>query len=74
MELIGALSNIFIVWIMVLFIIYQATMRIVHKEFVRQPVIMLITAGVGLLINIILFNILHGGAEHELLEGYDEEQ
>ncbi len=35
---------------------------------------MLITAGVGLLINIILFNILHGGAEHELLEGYDEEQ
>ena len=31
MELIGALLNIFIVWTMVLFIMYEATIRIVNK-------------------------------------------
>ncbi len=31
MELIGALINIFIVWAMVLFIMYEATLRIIHK-------------------------------------------
>ena len=64
MELIGALANIFIVWAMVLFIIYEATLRIVNKEIVKQPVIMLITSVVGLLINVVLYKILHGGSSH----------
>jgi zinc transporter 2 len=64
MELIGALANIFIVWTMVLFIIFEATLRIINKEFVEKPAIMLITAIAGLLINIILYKILHGGASH----------
>lgn len=64
MELIGALANIFIVWTMVLFIIYEATLRIINKEFVAKPAIMLITAIAGLLINVILYKILHGGSSH----------
>jgi Co/Zn/Cd efflux system component len=31
MELIGALANIFIIWIMVIFILYEATLRVVNK-------------------------------------------
>ena len=31
MELIGALANIFIVWIMVLFVVYEATGRIINR-------------------------------------------
>jgi solute carrier family 30 (zinc transporter), member 2 len=64
MELIGALANIFIVWTMVLFIIFEATNRIINKAFVELPAIMLITALAGLLINIILYKILHGGSSH----------
>lgn len=64
MELIGALMNIFIVWTMVIFIMIEATERIVNKAIVERPGIMLITAIVGLIINIILYKILHGGASH----------
>ena len=34
MELLGALANIFIIWFLVLFIMYEATLRIIHKDFV----------------------------------------
>lgn len=75
MELIGALANIFIIWFMVIFIIYGATERIINKEFVERPAIMLITSIAGVLINVILYNILHGGDEHShgLLSGHDHD-
>lgn len=64
MELIGALANIFIVWAMVLFIIIEATQRILNNAYVERPAIMLITAIAGLLINVVLYKILHGGSHH----------
>lgn len=75
MELIGALANIFIVWAMVIFIMIEATQRIINKEFVERPAIMLITAIAGMLINVILYKILHGGASHShgLMSGHDHD-
>lgn len=64
MELIGALANLFIIWALALFLIYEATLRIINKQFVEQPLVMLIVAGVGLLINIIMYFILHAGSGH----------
>lgn len=75
MELIGALANIFIVWAMVIFIMIEATQRIINKEFVERPAIMVITAIAGMLINVILYNILHGGSSHShgLMSGHDHD-
>lgn len=34
MELLGALANIFIVWTLILFLMYESAHRIINKEFV----------------------------------------
>lgn len=47
-----------------LFLIYEATNRIIHKEFVKSPLVMLIVAGAGLPINIVMYFVLHAGGEH----------
>ena len=64
MELLGALVNLVIVWALVLIVLIEATLRIVNKEFVREPKIMAMTAGFGVVVNIVLFKVLHGGATH----------
>lgn len=61
MELIGALGNIFIVWLLSFFMIQEATRRIINKEFVGKPFFMLIFAVGALTINIIMFFVLHSG-------------
>lgn len=35
MELLGALGNLFIIWALALFLVYEATVRIINKEFVK---------------------------------------
>ena len=35
MELMGALGNLFIIWALAIFLIYEATARIINKEFVK---------------------------------------
>ena len=64
MELLGALMNLVIVWMLVLVVTIEATSRIMNKEFVRQPKYMVITAGLGVVVNIVLFKVLHHGAGH----------
>lgn len=61
MELLGALGNLFIIWALAIFLIYEATMRIINKEFVKEPKVMLIVAAIGLPINIVMYFVLHGG-------------
>ena len=71
-EVIGAISSIVLIWVLydisiyiyiyiqnlliVLFVF--ATIRIVNKERVTDPFIMLITAGTGLILNILMAVIL----------------
>ena len=62
MEVLGALGNLFIIWALALFLIYEATKRIIDKEFVKEPIAMLIVASAGLSINIIMYFILKCGS------------
>ncbi len=64
MELLGALANIFIIWFLIIFVMYEASFRIIDKNFVQKPFVMLIAAGAGLVVNIIMYKVLHGGATH----------
>lgn len=64
MELLGALANIFIIWFLIIFVMYEATLRVINKDFVEKPFVMLIAAGGGLIVNIAMYKILHGGATH----------
>ncbi len=64
MELFGALANLFIIWFLILFVAYEATLRVFDKAFVEKPFVMLIAAGGGLIVNIVMYKILHGGASH----------
>jgi cation diffusion facilitator family transporter len=64
MELLGALANIFIIWFLIIFVMYEATLRVIAKEFVEKPFVMLIAAGGGLVVNIAMYKVLHGGATH----------
>lgn len=62
MELIGALGNLFIIWILAIFMIYEATLRVIDKEFVEEPLAMLIVGVAGLAVNIIMYFVLHSGS------------
>lgn len=64
MELLGALANIFIVWTLIIFVMYESTHRIVNKEFVEKPLVMLVAAGADLVVNIAIFKVLHEGHNH----------
>ena len=64
MELLGALANIYIVWILILYVMYESTYRIIDKAFVEKPLVMLIAAGADLVVNIAIYKVLHGGTEH----------
>lgn len=69
MEIIGALGNLFIIWVITIFLIYEATLRIINREFVEDPKVMLIVAGAGLAVNIVMYFVLHtgkGGHSHGL--------
>lgn len=64
LEIIGAIANLFIIWAVAFFLIIESTSRIVNKEFVQEPKIMLIVAGGGLLVNIGMYFVLHSGGGH----------
>ena len=64
MELIGAILNIAIIWFLIFFLLYKATERIINKNFVKDPTIMLYTAIIGMIINLIIYKIIHTGEEH----------
>ena len=43
---------------------YESTFRIIDKEYVEKPIVMLIAAGADLIVNIAIYKVLHGGLEH----------
>ncbi|KAE9547528.1 hypothetical protein FO519_009261 [Halicephalobus sp. NKZ332] len=64
-EVLGALSSIIMIWVLTGVLVYMAIERIVHKEYDVDPDVMMITAGVGVIFNIIIGAILYfGKAEH----------
>ena len=64
MELLGALSNLFIIWVLILFVVFEAAQRIIDREHVEKPFVMFITACGGLIVNIVMYKVLHGAESH----------
>jgi len=69
-EVIGAMGSIILIWGLTIVLVYEATVRIIDKTIVQDPLIMLITAGFGLFCNLVMAKILHSGpaGDHHPLE------
>ena len=59
-EVIGALGSVLLIWGLAIFLIYEGVMRVLYPKKI-DALIMLITACIGLLINIVMVKVLHGG-------------
>jgi zinc transporter 2 len=65
-EVIGALASVFLIWGLTLVLVLEAIDRVIHPVYVDGK-IMLITAALGLIFNLIMVKVLHstpGGAHH----------
>lgn len=67
-EVIGTLVSIIFIWGLTIWLLYEATMRIVEPEEVIGTT-MLIVAILGLIFNLIQMKILHSGDGHYHLGG-----
>uniref|UniRef100_A0A914VVU7 Solute carrier family 30 member 2 n=1 Tax=Plectus sambesii TaxID=2011161 RepID=A0A914VVU7_9BILA len=63
-EILGAICSIFIIWVLTGILVYLAIIRVIHNEFDIDADLMLITAGVGVVFNIIMGIALHYGGGH----------
>lgn len=63
-EILGALMSIFMIWVMALFLLLEAVDRLRHPAEVDSKV-MLIVAGLGVIINIILGFVLYDNHAHD---------
>lgn len=51
-EVIGALTSVLLIWAITAILVYMAIQRLISKNFDIEANVMLITAGVGILFNI----------------------
>ena len=51
-EVMGALVSVLIIWVLTGILVYEAVMRVKNQDFELKPTIMIITSGVGVLVNI----------------------
>ncbi|XP_070497401.1 proton-coupled zinc antiporter SLC30A2-like [Chironomus tepperi] len=58
-EVIGALTSVLMIWIVTAVLVYMAVLRTIHHDFEINSVIMLISSGFGILVNIIMGCTLH---------------
>ncbi|CAH3182125.1 unnamed protein product [Porites evermanni] len=58
-EVLGALVSVLIIWVLTGVLVYLAVQRVIMQDFDINADIMLITAGIGLGVNILLGIILH---------------
>ncbi|XP_014235481.1 zinc transporter 2-like isoform X1 [Trichogramma pretiosum] len=58
-EVIGALTSVMMIWVVTGVLFYMAVMRIINQDFELEPEIMLISSGVGVLVNLIMGFSLH---------------
>ncbi len=69
-EVIGALTSVLMIWVVTGVLVYMAIQRLINKEFDIDAKIMLITSGLGVLINLVMGCTLHqhghshGGGNH----------
>ena len=51
-EVVGALTSVLMIWVITGILVYIAIQRLISKEYEINALIMLITAGIGVLVNI----------------------
>ncbi|XP_052866101.1 proton-coupled zinc antiporter SLC30A2 [Anopheles cruzii] len=71
-EVLGALISVLMIWVVTAILFYMAILRTISRDFELDGEIMLITSGLGILVNVIMGATLHhhghshggGGAAH----------
>eukprot|EP01012_Entosiphon_sulcatum_P001966 TRINITY_DN10379_c0_g1_i1.p1 TRINITY_DN10379_c0_g1~~TRINITY_DN10379_c0_g1_i1.p1 ORF type:complete len:492 (+),score=77.79 TRINITY_DN10379_c0_g1_i1:47-1477(+) len=64
-EIMGALFSIFLIWVLTIGLVYEATQRLINKETDVNGKVMFITACCGVAVNIVMYLILgHEGHSH----------
>jgi cation diffusion facilitator family transporter len=58
-EVIGALTSVLLIWVVTGILVYMAVQRVITQEFEIDAQIMLITSGIGLIVNVIMGCTLH---------------
>lgn len=51
-EVIGALTSVLMIWVVTAILVYLAIHRVIHQDFELNPLIMLITSALGVVVNI----------------------
>ena len=52
-EVIGAMVSVLIIWVLTGVLLYEAVLRVIHRDFEVNADIMLITACVGVFVNVL---------------------
>ena len=60
----GALINVAIIWFVTIYLLIEATHRIIEKEIVEEPLYMLLTSIFGLCCNLYVMKVLHSEGAH----------
>ncbi|XP_046383417.1 zinc transporter 2-like isoform X2 [Ischnura elegans] len=58
-EVIGALTSVLMIWVVTGVLVYLAVERVIHKTFEIDATVMLITSGLGVVVNLIMGCTLH---------------
>ncbi|XP_049533229.1 zinc transporter 2 [Anopheles darlingi] len=70
-EVLGALISVLMIWVVTAILFYMAVLRTISRDFELDGEVMLITSGLGILVNVIMGATLHhhghshGGGAHE---------
>lgn len=59
-EVIGALTSVLMIWVVTAILFYLAVIRTIERDFELDGKVMLITSGLGILVNVIMGATLHG--------------
>lgn len=59
-EVIGALTSVLMIWVVTAILFYLAVIRTIERNFELDGKVMLITSGLGILVNVIMGATLHG--------------
>ena len=52
-EVIGAMVSVLVIWILTGVLLYEAVLRVIHRDFKVDANIMLVTAAVGVFVNVL---------------------
>ncbi|XP_013188041.1 proton-coupled zinc antiporter SLC30A2 isoform X4 [Amyelois transitella] len=58
-EVIGALTSVLLIWVVTGVLVYMAVQRVITPDFKIDATVMLITSGVGVLVNLVMGLTLH---------------